>query len=44
MLYVDNPVGTGFSFTDDPEAYPNFVEESSEVATCENKGIINKLD
>jgi len=30
VLYVDNPVGTGFSFTDDPLAYPRIVEESTE--------------
>jgi vitellogenic carboxypeptidase-like protein len=30
VLYVDNPVGTGFSFTDDPAALPRFVEESTE--------------
>ena len=23
MLYVDNPVGTGFSFADDPEGIPS---------------------
>lgn len=33
VLYVDNPVGTGFSFTDDPADYPHFVEESTEVLT-----------
>ena len=31
MLYVDNPVGTGFSFTDDPDDFPSFVEETTEV-------------
>lgn len=30
VLYVDNPVGTGFSFTDDPTAYPKIVEESTD--------------
>jgi vitellogenic carboxypeptidase-like protein len=30
MLYVDNPVGTGFSFTDDPDDFPSFVEETTE--------------
>ena len=30
VLYVDNPVGTGFSFTDDSSAYPKFVEESTD--------------
>ena len=32
VLYVDNPVGTGFSFTDDPDDFPSFVEETTEVA------------
>ena len=31
VLYVDNPVGTGFSFTDDPDDFPSFVEETTEV-------------
>lgn len=30
VLYIDNPVGTGFSFTDSFDAYPNMVEESTE--------------
>ena len=30
VLYIDNPVGTGFSFTDSLDAYPNVVEESTE--------------
>ena len=30
VLYIDNPVGTGFSFTDHFEAYPNSIEESTE--------------
>ena len=30
VLYIDNPVGTGFSFTDHPDAYPNVIEESTE--------------
>jgi len=29
VLYVDNPVGAGFSYTGDPAGYPNFVNESS---------------
>jgi carboxypeptidase C (cathepsin A) len=29
MLYIDNPVGTGFSFTRDPAGYPT---NDSEVA------------
>ena len=29
MLYIDNPVGAGFSFTDDLMGYPNFVNEST---------------
>ena len=29
VIYVDQPVGTGFSFTDDPTAYPKIVEEST---------------
>ena len=31
VLYVDNPIGTGFSFTDDPGDFPSFVEETTEV-------------
>ena len=31
VLYVDNPIGTGFSFTDDPDDFPSFVEETTEV-------------
>ena len=27
MLYVDNPVGTGFSFADDPEGVPSVQSE-----------------
>ena len=30
VIYIDNPVGTGFSFTDAQEGYPNFVNQSSE--------------
>ena len=30
MIYIDNPVGTGFSFTEAQEGYPNFVNQSSE--------------
>ena len=30
VLYIDNPVGTGFSFTDSKAGYPNYVNESSE--------------
>lgn len=30
VIYIDNPVGTGFSFTDAPEGYPNYVNQSSE--------------
>ncbi|CAG7836063.1 unnamed protein product [Allacma fusca] len=34
MLYIDSPVGTGFSFTDSPEAYANgFDEDGAEL--CE---------
>ena len=29
VLYIDNPVGAGFSFTEDDEGYPTFVNESS---------------
>ena len=29
LLYIDNPVGAGFSFTEDDKGYPNFVNESS---------------
>ena len=29
LLYIDNPVGAGFSFTDDVDGYPNFVNQSS---------------
>ena len=29
LLYIDNPVGAGFSFTDDLKGYPNFVNQSS---------------
>ena len=29
LLYIDNPVGAGFSFTDDQDGYPNFVNQSS---------------
>ena len=37
VLYVDNPVGTGFSFTDDPDDFPSFVEETTEVAFFKQK-------
>ena len=37
VLYVDNPVGTGFSFTDDPDDFPSFVEETTEVALFKQK-------
>ena len=30
LLYIDNPVGTGFSFTDHKSGYPNFVNQSSD--------------
>ena len=30
VLYIDNPVGTGFSYTSDPGGYPNYVNESSD--------------
>ena len=30
VLYVDNPVGTGFSYTSDRMGYPNYVNESSD--------------
>ena len=30
VLYIDNPVGTGFSFTDHKDGYPNYVNQSSE--------------
>lgn len=30
VLYVDNPVGTGFSYTSTMQGYPNFVNESSD--------------
>jgi len=30
VIYIDNPVGTGFSFTEAQEGYPNFVNQSSE--------------
>ena len=29
VLYVDNPVGTGFSYTSSDMGYPNYVNESS---------------
>lgn len=29
LLYIDNPVGAGFSFTEHIEGYPNFVNEST---------------
>ena len=29
LLYIDNPVGAGFSFTEDNKGYPNFVNQSS---------------
>ena len=29
MLYIDNPVGSGFSFTDSPQGYPQTDEEVS---------------
>ena len=29
VIYVDNPVGTGFSYTSDNMGYPNYVNESS---------------
>ena len=31
MLYIDNPVGTGFSFTDSEEGYPTTDEEVAEA-------------
>ena len=30
VLYVDNPVGTGFSYTSTVNGYPNYVNESSD--------------
>jgi hypothetical protein len=30
MLYIDNPVGTGFSFTDEEEGFPTSDEEVAE--------------
>jgi vitellogenic carboxypeptidase-like protein len=30
VLYIDNPVGTGFSYTESDKGYPNFVNQSSE--------------
>ena len=30
LLYVDNPVGTGFSYTSNASGYPNFVNQSSD--------------
>ncbi len=30
VIYVDNPVGSGFSFTDSPHGYPSFVNQSSD--------------
>lgn len=30
IIYVDNPVGAGFSFTNDPRGYPKLVNQSSE--------------
>jgi len=30
LLYVDNPVGAGFSYTSNFNGYPNFVNQSSE--------------
>ena len=30
VLYIDNPVGTGFSYTMNDQGYPNFVNQSSE--------------
>ena len=29
VIYIDNPVGAGFSYTDDPKGYPRFVNEST---------------
>ena len=30
VLYIDNPVGTGFSYTSSDHGYPNYVNESSD--------------
>ena len=30
VLYIDNPVGAGFSFTENDKGYPNFVNQSSQ--------------
>jgi vitellogenic carboxypeptidase-like protein len=30
VIYIDNPVGTGFSYTMDDQGYPNYVNQSSE--------------
>ncbi len=30
IIYIDNPVGTGFSYTEDNRGYPNYVNQSSE--------------
>jgi len=30
VLYIDNPVGAGFSYTMDEQGYPKFVNQSSE--------------
>ena len=42
VIYVDNPVGTGFSFTDDPDDFPSFVEETTEVNIFQSKATFNK--
>ena len=42
VIYVDNPVGTGFSFTDDPDDFPSFVEETTEVNIFESKATFKK--
>ena len=42
VIYVDNPVGTGFSFTDDPDDFPSFVEETTEVNIFESKATLKK--
>ena len=30
LLYIDNPVGSGFSYTSTNDGYPNYVNESSD--------------
>ena len=40
MLFLDNPVGAGFSFTDDDQGYPDNEDDVSKFWCCRDKKIM----